>query len=142
MTGVSTLSMSLKLSITGTAGGFDLGASCGVGPFTMNLRTGATTPPAPFDPLVGVPYDPATGRGTLVDNNFAVPSASNCGPLNAANGPLSAAFGVPIPPAHRAGVRQYFELAASLAELVNGFVLPPAAEPAPLFRPGGDDATR
>jgi PKD repeat protein len=95
MTGVSTLSMSLKLSITGTAGGFDLGASCGVGPFTMNLRTGATTPPAPFDPLVGVPYDPATGRGTLVDNNFAVPSASNCGPLNAANGPLSAAFGVP-----------------------------------------------
>ena len=95
LSGNSTLSMTLRLSITGTAGGFDLGSGCGVGPFTMNLRTGATTPPAPFEPLVGVPYDATTGQATLVDNNFAVPSASSCGPLNAANGPLSAAFGVP-----------------------------------------------
>jgi len=95
LSGNSTLSLTLRLSITGTAGGFDLGSGCGVGPFTMNLRTGATTPPPPFEPLVGVPYDATTGRATLVDNNFAVPGASSCGPLNAANGPLSAAFGVP-----------------------------------------------
>ena len=116
MTGVSTLSMSLKLSITGTAGGFDLGASCGVGPFTMNLRTGATTPPAPYEPMVGVPYDPTTGQATLVDNNFSVPGASNCGPLNAANGPLSAAFGVPAP----AGVNTAQLIVTSTPKIAKG----------------------
>ncbi len=97
MTGVATLTASLKLFISGSAGGFDLGDTCGIGPFTMNLRTGATTPPAPYEPLVGTPYDAATGQGEFVDNNFAVPAATNCALLGAGSGPLSAAFGVPAP---------------------------------------------
>ena len=102
LSGVTTLAVPIRLKIEGSAQGIDLGASCIVGPFTLNLRTGATTPPPGFDPLVGVPYDPATGQATLVDNNFAVPAASGCGPLGAASGPLSAAFGLPSP----AGVNQ------------------------------------
>jgi PKD repeat protein len=97
LTGVATLNVSLKISITGSAGGFDLGASCGVGPFNLQLKTGTTNPPLPNEPNTGVPYDPVSGEATLVDNSFSVPGASNCGPLNAANGPLSAAFGVPAP---------------------------------------------
>ena len=102
LSGAATLQVPLRLKIEGSAQGIDLGGSCIVGPFTLNLRTGATTPPAGFDPLVGVPYDPATGEATLVDNNFIVPAATGCGPLGAASGPLSAAFGLPSP----AGVNQ------------------------------------
>jgi hypothetical protein len=47
----------------------------------------------------------------------------------------AAALELPIAPAHRAGVLHYFTLAASLAELVNGFELTHAAEPAPVFTP-------
>ena len=116
MTGNATLGLSMRLSITGTAGGFDLGSGCGIGPFTMNLRTGATTPPAPFDPLVGVPYNPTTGQATLVDNNFSVPGASSCGPLNGANGPLSAAFGVPAP----AGINTATLIVESTPKIAKG----------------------
>jgi PKD repeat protein len=118
MTGVSTLSMTMRLSITGTAGGFDLGSGCGVGPFTMNLRTGTTTPPAGYEPMTGVPYDPTSGTATLVDNNFSVPGASSCGPLNAANGPLSAAFGVPA----AAGVNSAQLIVTSTPKIAKGVV--------------------
>lgn len=97
MTGAATMNITLRLSITGTAGGFDLGASCGIGPFTINATTGTTSPPVGFEPMTGVPYDPNDGTATLVGNTFSVPGASSCGPLNAANGPLSGAFGVPAP---------------------------------------------
>jgi PKD repeat protein len=116
MTGNATLGLSMRLSITGTAGGFDLGSGCGIGPFTMNLRTGATTPPAPFEPLVGVPYNATTGQATLVDNNFSVPSATSCGPLNGANGPLSAAFGVPAP----AGINTATLIVESTPKIAKG----------------------
>lgn len=95
LTGVATLAVPLRLKIEGSAQGIDLGGSCIVGPFTLNLRTGLTTPPTGFEPIVGVPYNPTTGEATLVDNNFAVPAATGCGPLGAASGPLSAAFGLP-----------------------------------------------
>lgn len=97
LTGAATLNISLKISITGTAGGFDLGAGCGVGPFSIPLSTGTTNPPPPNEPISGEPYSSDTGQGTFVNNSFSVPGASSCGPLNAANGPLSAAFGVPAP---------------------------------------------
>ena len=44
--------------------------------------------------------------------------------------------GVPIPPAARPGVVQFFKLAASLAAQVAAFDLPDEAEPAPVYRPG------
>ena len=48
----------------------------------------------------------------------------------------SAAIGMPLPAAHRAGIRLYFELAAGLAAQVNSFELPADADPAPLYLPG------
>lgn len=97
LTGVATLNISLRISITGTAGGFDLGSGCGVGPFTLNLTTGTTNPPPPNEPITGELYDASTGRATVVNNSFSVPGADSCGPLGAASGPLGAALGVPAP---------------------------------------------
>jgi PKD repeat protein len=97
ITGAATLNISLRISITGTAGGFDLGSGCGVGPFSLNLTTGTTNPPPPNEPITGVPYDATTGRATVVNNSFSVPGADSCGPLGAASGPLGAALGVPAP---------------------------------------------
>jgi PKD repeat protein len=97
LTGVATLNISLRISITGTAGGFDLGSGCGVGPFTLNLTTGTTNPPPPNEPITGSLYDATTGRATVVNNSFSVPGADSCGPLGAASGPLGAALGVPAP---------------------------------------------
>jgi PKD repeat protein len=97
LTGAASLNISLRISITGTAGGFDLGSGCGVGPFTLNMTTGTTNPPPPNEPITGVPYDATTGRATVVNNSFSVPGADSCGPLGAASGPLGAALGVPAP---------------------------------------------
>lgn len=97
LTGVATLNISLRISITGTAGGFDLGSGCGVGPFTLNMTTGTTNPPPPNEPITGELYDANTGRATVVNNSFSVPGADSCGPLGAASGPLGAALGVPAP---------------------------------------------
>lgn len=97
LTGVASLNISLRISITGTAGGFDLGSGCGVGPFTLALTTGTTNPPPPNEPITGELYDADTGRATVVNNSFSVPGADSCGPLGAASGPLGAALGVPAP---------------------------------------------
>jgi len=71
-----------------------LGSSCYIGssanPIVLNLTTGTTSPPAPNEPISG-----NAGKGgnkesgliltltglKLVDNAFAVPGASGCGPL-------------------------------------------------------------
>ena len=44
-------------------------------------------------------------------------------------------LGLPLDPAHLPGVLQYYALAASMAELVNGWQLALADEPAPVFTP-------
>jgi len=71
-----------------------LGSNCYIGstanPIVLKLTTGTTAPPAGVTPLVGSPgvlsSNPegtiTTNTGVrLVDNNFAVPAASNCGYL-------------------------------------------------------------
>lgn len=70
-----------------------LGDSCYIGsasnPVTLSLTTGTTAPPAPNAPVTGSRGTLSFLNGgqlvigsgyTLVDNAFAVPSASNCGP--------------------------------------------------------------
>lgn len=47
----------------------------------------------------------------------------------------AAALGLPLQPAHRPGVLQYFALAAAMAELVNGLPLASGDEPAESFVP-------
>ena len=75
-TGAMDLHMKVRVSATGGP----LASGCGVNPIDINpLITGTTAPPPPNGPISGVPYDPGTGRLTLVNNDFSVPSASNCG---------------------------------------------------------------
>jgi hypothetical protein len=69
-----------------------LGPDCTIAdtaePITLNLTTGATTPPPPNTSIRGVPgTTSSTPQGlitvkgmTLVDNSFAVPGTDNCGP--------------------------------------------------------------
>ena len=47
----------------------------------------------------------------------------------------AAVLGLPLDPAHRPGVLQYYALAASMAELVDGLPLGITDEPAPVFTP-------
>jgi hypothetical protein len=47
----------------------------------------------------------------------------------------AALIGLPIDPAHRAGVVVNIERLAQMAALVMEFALPEEAEPAPVFRP-------
>ena len=47
----------------------------------------------------------------------------------------AAALSLPLSPAHRPGVLNYFALAASMAELVGAHPLAPADEPAESFVP-------
>lgn len=95
LTGVATLSISLKISLSGSPSGVSLGSSCQVGPFTLAMTTGTTSPPLPNLPITGVPYDATTGQGTVVNNSFSVPGASGCGPLGLANSQLNTGLGIP-----------------------------------------------
>ena len=95
LTGVAALSISLKLTFSGSPSGVSLGSSCLVGPFTLAMISGTTAPPAPNVPISGVPYDASTGIGTVVNNSFSVPGASGCGPLGLANSQLNTGLGVP-----------------------------------------------
>jgi PKD repeat protein len=97
LTGAASLRISLRLNIHGAPAGVDLTSSCNIGPFTLDMKTGTTNPPAPNEPITGVPYDDETGRATVVDNSYSVPGATGCGPLGAANAPLNAEFGLPSP---------------------------------------------
>lgn len=47
----------------------------------------------------------------------------------------AAVLGLGLDPAHRPGVLQYYALAASMAELVDGLPLGITDEPAPVFMP-------
>ena len=95
LTGAANLTISLRLKLEGSPSGVSLGSSCVVGPFTLAMTTGTTSPPLPNLPITGVPYDASTGIGTLVNNSFSIPGASGCGPLGLGNGPLNDALGLP-----------------------------------------------
>jgi hypothetical protein len=48
---------------------------------------------------------------------------------------LAAATGLPLDPAHRAGVAANFARLLAQANIVMAVPLPPGTEPAPIFRP-------
>lgn len=54
----------------------------------------------------------------------------------------AAVLGLPLAPAHRPGVLQYYALAASMAELVEGLPLGITDEPAPVFTPVSPESAR
>lgn len=81
----NTGAFSLRLKVWIKIDGVPLGGGCRVGsassPIDINtLITGTTSPPGPNTPMSGTPYSPATGLAKVVNNSFAVPSSSDCGP--------------------------------------------------------------
>lgn len=95
LTGVANVNVSVRVKLEGNPSGVSLGGSCFIGPITLALTTGTTSPPAPNTPISGVPYDASTGVATMVNNSFNVPGASGCGPLGLGNGPINDELGLP-----------------------------------------------
>jgi hypothetical protein len=118
----STGAMTLALSIQAKTSGYWLADGCTVGPINLNLTTGTTAPPLPNTPISGVPYDPATGRVTLVDNAFAVPGASSC----LASGTVNSELGLPAPAGNsEAQFRAQFTAAKPQVGVVANFATTP-----------------
>ncbi|MHB1137551.1 MAG: PKD domain-containing protein [Microthrixaceae bacterium] len=95
LTGLATMSISVRVKLEGSPSGVSLGDSCIIGPLNLAVTTGTTNPPAPNTPITGVPYDADAGTATMVNNSFSVPAASGCGPLGLANGPINDELGLP-----------------------------------------------
>lgn len=81
-----------------------LGNACYIGsaktPITLNLIFGTTNPPPPNKPITGKgiephPDDPSVFTSTVVDNAFAVPRASGCGPHGLLNPVANLRAGLP-----------------------------------------------
>lgn len=95
----ATGAMTLSLSVEVRASGGQLNSGCKIGPINLTtMTTGTTSPPGPNTPISGVPYNPGTGRATLVQNSFSVPGASGCTAtfLNVnVNSEINSALGLP-----------------------------------------------
>ncbi|WP_067456106.1 hypothetical protein [Actinomadura macra] len=81
-----------------------VGDQCAIGtkdaPVTLSLTVGTTRPPPPNKPITGSPPvdvapDPPTYKMTLVDNVFAAPKATGCGPASLFNGLVDWRGGLP-----------------------------------------------
>ncbi len=94
-------SMDLRMQVRVSATGGPLSSGCGVNPIDINaLITGTTSPPAPNTPISGIPYDTATGRTTIVNNDYGVPGVSNCGTIALffnLNDQINSQLGLPSP---------------------------------------------
>jgi uncharacterized repeat protein (TIGR01451 family) len=88
---------SLRLKVWIKIDGVPLGSGCRVAsasaPIDVNaLITGTTSPPGPNTPISGVPYDDSNGKVTVVNNDYSVPSSSDCG---LAAGTVNSSLGLP-----------------------------------------------
>ena len=75
-----------------------LGSSCYIGSssgISISLTTGDLPANGSEPAISGVPYNPADGTSTLVDNTFDVPGASGCGFLGLLNGAINSTLGLP-----------------------------------------------
>jgi uncharacterized repeat protein (TIGR01451 family) len=101
-TGASTLRVRLRIQLTGSASGVDLGNSCFIGsptqPLDMQFTTGTSGIAGSSVGFVdGVPYNEDTGQVTMANATFGVIGAQGCGPLSLGNGPVNDALGLPAP---------------------------------------------
>jgi hypothetical protein len=117
LTSLPTISLSNLLIEQGTAVALSLevqvnnpllGSSCTIGsssdPINVNLTSGTTNPPPPNQPITGTRGTTTTNTKTgettntgtvLVDNAFAVPGTSGCGPLGSLDSVLNEVEGLP-----------------------------------------------
>lgn len=95
--GATEMTVRLRAHIEGNL----VGGNCAIGtagdPITATLITGTTDPPPPNRPITGELYNQYTGTATVVDNGFAVPGASGCGPFGIYNGIVNGMLGLPSP---------------------------------------------
>lgn len=115
-----------------------LGNSCVIGtpetPIVLQLTSGTTTPPEGVEPMTGfngTVAQPALGASvlefvgqTVVDNTFAVPGATGCGPLGLLNGTVNGKSGLPAAPgeSHASLMSNTFAVSAADAPNVSGYV--------------------
>ncbi|MFD0685212.1 hypothetical protein [Actinomadura fibrosa] len=106
------------------------GDTCAIGtkddPVTLNLSIGTTNPPPPNKPITGSPpvdvsADPPTYKMTLVDNAFAAPKSTGCGPGGLFNGLVDWRSGLPAKAGTNTAIfeqyltfKSYLELPATL----------------------------
>lgn len=96
-TGVSSISLSVRVDIDGTG----VGGDCKVSP--IHLAASSSTIGA--SPFIGVPYNTTDGSVTVVDKTFSVPGASGCStfPINV-NNEINSQLGLPSPSGNNAAV--------------------------------------
>ncbi|HZN15665.1 MAG TPA: Ig-like domain-containing protein [Acidimicrobiales bacterium] len=128
--------MDLRMQVDVHANGGPLAAACHVGPIDINsLITGTTSPPGPNTPISGIPYDPGTGRTTIVNNSFGVPGAQSCGSafFQDLNGQINSQLGLPSDPGNNEG--QFlgeFTPTRPTPGIVASFTATPSSGPAAL----------
>ena len=88
---------SLRLRVWIKIDGVPLGGGCRIAsassPIDVNaLITGTTSPPGPNGPITGTGYNADTGSMKIVNNDFSVPSSSDCG---LAAGTVNGELGLP-----------------------------------------------
>jgi uncharacterized repeat protein (TIGR01451 family) len=93
LTGAGNLRLKVWIKIDGVP----LGGGCRVAsassPIDVNaLITGTTSPPGPNSPITGTPYNDTNGKLKVVNNDYSVPSSSDCG---LAAGTVNGELGLP-----------------------------------------------
>ena len=105
--GTTTVSLPVKIHLENPI----LGSGCYIGtngnPAHINFTTGTTSPPPPNRPITGSLGTPSFNEGVLtltdsvsVDNAFAIPGASGCGPFGIFNPIVNLKLGLPSSGGH------------------------------------------
>ena len=93
LTGAASLRLRVFIKIDGVPFGGDCHIASSASPIDVNaLITGTTNPPGPNTPITGTPYNTSDGTFKIVNNNFSVPAATDCG---FANGTVNDSLGLP-----------------------------------------------
>ncbi len=93
LTGQASLLLKVWIKIDGVPFGGGCRIASASSPIEVNtLITGTTSPPGPNTPITGTPYSDTTGKMKVVNNNYSVPSSSDCGP---AAGTVNGELGLP-----------------------------------------------
>jgi hypothetical protein len=142
LSGTVSLSGSLRVQLTGSASGVDLGNSCYIGAASGNnvvriqLTTGTVPANPPAGSLTGSPYEESSGKFTVVNNTFAVPTTGNsgasCGPLGLGNSSVDSALGLPTPSGQNEAKLDFTVAPKILAPIRANFTTSPSSGKAPL----------
>ncbi|OLT14273.1 hypothetical protein BJF79_19225 [Actinomadura sp. CNU-125] len=104
-----------------------LGDSCTIGtdenPITIDLGDAPTDPPPPNEPISGTPFEVVqttpfvVNKTTMVDNAFAVPKSSNCGPFGWFNGIVDWQAGLPSAAGNNTAVFEIYAATKSYSQM-------------------------